>query len=133
MKKYLFVIECEVVKDSFEEGETDIVNYWGWEATLTQLTEDETLESILERLVIQEFYYNKFNIEHAQVDTEKTNRFCYSIQLFDPNDITTNNLSETQIEQWKADRLELYMANLDITVFESVPTDLSKIEKINLF
>lgn len=130
--RYYFQIDCEIVKDHYTEGETDRVNHHHWRTEV--IVDDNTpLQEVLLKFIETELFYNDGKIDHIQVDEEKSNRFCYSVQIESVDDITANSISTETKNRWIAGEIELYQANYDILIFKQAPVDLLSIESINTF
>ena len=131
--KYKFQIDCDVVEDSWQEGELDRINHWDWEAVIT-MDDDIPLIDVIKHFIKNELYYSKeIEIGHLMVDEEKSNRFCYSFQLSSPEFITSNYISEIDKQDWIDGKIKLYMANFDIHVYREESVNLNIIEGIGAF
>lgn len=113
-----FLIECEhnIYIDSYEQGEGENVNNFNTKGTFKAENATEAIGKHLASLGYS------FDTEHMQVDEEEgqENKVWYSVQV----DAEDSEVSESQINNWRKNKLILYSVNLTIYVYEIIPSKI---------
>lgn len=106
--KYQAVIYTNVYEDNYNLGELDEVNYWT--ETVTGNSPKDLLENIKNSFIDEDaiLYLNQDNIN----EYKDSNEYWTSYQVNENNEIP----SATEIKDWKAGKIKLYVANVHILV-----------------
>ena len=112
MKTYKIVSTHDVYVDSFSEGEQEYVNHYNFSAEIKKDNVNEAIEDYIKNSL----YFNY----HKKLTYKENNKIYLSV-LVDEDNIEAN---EKQIEQWKNNKLTLYVNYVEIEVYELVRVEL---------
>jgi hypothetical protein len=122
MKTYIINSEHLIFLDSYENGETEQLNFYTQKDTVKANTPREAIQLYFEKTLCYSFNFENAYIYIPQEEEKKEieykgNTLLYSILV----DADNCEASESEINQWKEDKKLLYSNNIYLTIFEAVP------------
>ena len=109
MKRYYIESNHDVYKDSYNEGETENINYYNLKSIVQAKNPKEAIKQYFDK----ELCYS-FNIDNS--DTDDDGVLYYSVLV----DVDNCEATTKDIEQWKQDKKVLYSNNITLSIFELV-------------
>ena len=109
MKRYYIESNHDVYKDSYNEGETENINYYNLKSIVQAKNPKEAIKQYFDK----ELCYS-FNIDNS--DTDEDGVLHYSVLVDEENSEAT----EKEIELWKEGKKVLYSNNITLSIFELV-------------
>ena len=117
MKKYQVKINTDVYEDSYSEGEGDHVSWF----TNTCIVESSSPMNAVGEALGKLGY--SFSASLSDIDDENDNQVHYS-NIVDVDNVEVNE-QESQYNDFKEGKVNLYSANHSIYVYELVPVNLN--------
>lgn len=125
---YTFIIEQETYTDNYEEGEGKFINRTQFDSTVKDATSlEDALCKFWEQGLIGNTY--DFNADKSGIVLDKdSNKLMYNRTENKFHEIP----SESELEQWKAGKIDLYAVYYYIKIFKKVQVLTSELEQLGV-
>ena len=120
MRTFQIISNHDVYVDNYEQGELKNVNWYKLDSIVSANNPKEAIQKYFNDVLYYDFDIKHAYIPHKEDESERKNVLHYSVLVDEQNYKAT----ESQIEYWKEDKMNLYSNNIYIIINELIEVEI---------